>query len=99
MRTLTLSQTKLVSGSTYEANLSDALDVIAIIGGAGGIAGGIVEFSRAIKITSSDFGLFHKAFGPGIAYSTFAGIGVGVVIGAALGAALYYSGIIFKEEN
>jgi hypothetical protein len=72
---------------------------MAIMGGTFGIAGGLFEFSRAMATSTSPLGILSNAFGPGLAYSTFAGVGFGVVLGALSGAGLYYSGIIFKEEN
>jgi hypothetical protein len=104
MYILNESEIKQISGG-YEQNLADALEVMSIFSTASGIAGGLIfgslysletttSASLAAKVLASCSGLTVVT----LPMAIFTGIGVGATVGTVLGAGLYYSGVIFKEQ-
>lgn len=104
MYILNENQIKQISGG-YEQNLADALQVMSIFSTASGIAGGLIFGSlySADMASASSLVATLLASTSGLTVVTlpiaiFSGIGIGATIGTVLGAGLYYSGIIFKEQ-
>lgn len=103
MYILNENEIKQISGG-YEQNLADALEVMSVFSTASGIAGGIIGGSLySLNTPSISFVATVLAECSGLAVVTlpiaiFSGVGIGVTMGTVLGAGLYYSGVIFKEE-